>query len=809
MTETLEPAERRIVDDEIEMAARVGRRIAKSLAERSAARGEEQRVRHDLDLIALRDEIGEARAEDVPALLAAMMRAAGVAKVEGPRAVGLVDAGVPYFGHLRLEEGARTRDVLIGKRGMIDREAGVVIVDWRDAPVSRLYYRYDEGDEYEEELGDRVIEGRVLARRTVTFEDGRLVRVRCPAGTFVRTQSDEQPWRRLTSTRATPELKGGVGKAERAPKDGTRPSRARRTALGLGDAHLRADKHLPEITALIDAKQFDAMTAKDSGVVVLQGGAGSGKTTIALHRVAWLCFEHPQRFRPEHVAVVVAQPQLARYVERLLPALDVEGVRVQSWHGWAHAAVERTLGRGARRSTRRSGARMLDRRLLAEAAPEVARLKKHPVMLDAARAQWRRSLDRLAEGVRTDVAGRAGAESALAALAADALRTLSDVADAGARLKRTAGDASVAAARVLERFLEAERDVVAAWEELITDRDLLAGALLGPHALEPEAFASALRATARQIEEPNDLDVDDERRTPIDAGEDDDDPIDAFDPCDAALLLAIAIERHGGLPVSYHHVVVDEAQDLAAVELWPLLVASRDARGQASMTLAGDVVQRVVFDNGWDDWASVEEQLGIQAHAVEPFKLAYRSTEEVVRFSRDVLGPLAPAQAPRAVRAGAPVELFVFSDVGEEIAFLAAELRSLMAREPVASVALLCRYPERARFYASMLMRAEVPRLRLVLGAGEGGAAPDASGDDFSFSPGIDVSHVARAKGLEYDYVILAEVTDAMYPDQLAARHLLHIGATRAAHQLWLTSSRDGPSPLLPRALVDEAMAAS
>jgi DNA helicase-2/ATP-dependent DNA helicase PcrA len=117
-----------------------------------------------------------------------------------------------------------------------------------------------------------------------------------------------------------------------------------------------------------------------------------------------------------------------------------------------------------------------------------------------------------------------------------------------------------------------------------------------------------------------------------------------------------------------------------------------------------------------------------------------------------------------------------------------------MAREPQASVALLCRYPERARFYVDMLARAEVPRLRLVLGR-----------DDFTFTPGVDVGAVARMKGLEYDYVILAEVTEAMYPDQVAARHLLHIGATRAAHQLWLTTSTTSPSPLLPVALLPDA----
>jgi DNA helicase-2/ATP-dependent DNA helicase PcrA len=147
--------------------------------------------------------------------------------------------------------------------------------------------------------------------------------------------------------------------------------------------------------------------------------------------------------------------------------------------------------------------------------------------------------------------------------------------------------------------------------------------------------------------------------------------------------------------------------------------------------------------------------------------------------------------------------VFAFTDPGEEIAFLAESLRSLMAREPQASVALLCRYPERARFYAHMLAQAEVPRLRLVLGTRDAESDPH---DDFSFTPGVDVTHTSRVKGLEYDYVILAEVTEAMYPDQIAARHLLHIGATRAAHQLWITTTTQSPSPLLPRESVDNAL---
>jgi DNA helicase-2/ATP-dependent DNA helicase PcrA len=298
----------------------------------------------------------------------------------------------------------------------------------------------------------------------------------------------------------------------------------------------------------------------------------------------------------------------------------------------------------------------------------------------------------------------------------------------------------------------------------------------------------------------------------VDDHVDDADPIQAFDVHDLPLLLAMQVARHGSLVdkgggvVAHDHVVVDEAQDLSALELLPLVASTGERQ---SITLAGDLVQKVVFDNGYESWEELEAQLSPSlpsfgrkgsALAVEPLRLSYRSTAEVVEFAREVLGPLAPKDPPRAVRSGAPVEVFSFVDAGEEVAFLADNLRALMAREPLASCAVLLRYPERAKFFYDHLESAEVPRLRLVL-PGDGG---DVADDEFSFAPGIDVTTVAKVKGLEYDYVVLVEVTEAMYPDVVAARHLLHIGATRAAHQLWVTTSIEQPSPLLPPSRIQE-----
>jgi len=59
------------------------------------------------------------------------------------------------------------------------------------------------------------------------------------------------------------------------------------------------------------------------------------------------------------------------------------------------------------------------------------------------------------------------------------------------------------------------------------------------------------------------------------------------------------------------------------------------------------------------------------------------------------------------------------------------------------------------------------------------------------------VTEVREVKGLEFDYVILVDVNAGSYGEDAESRHLLHIGATRAAHQLWLIATA-APSPLIP-----------
>lgn len=791
---------RHIVDDELAQLRRVhallGREAAPSDGPTAASSDFER------DLIALRDQIADEKPEDLPSLVEQMTRVQALASGRrGGKTALPIDAASPYFAHMRLRAEGRggqphEQDVLIGRRGLIDRAAGVQIVDWRDAPVSQVYYRYDEGDDYDEEVAGGTLRGVVLARRNVTIAGGKLRRIGCPQGTLVA--SGEGEWSELSGDEVVL-LAGGQGTAARPPRPGP-PPRGRRRMEPARSA-TDGNKTLPEIAALIDRAQFELITAPGTGLVVIQGGAGSGKTTVALHRIAYLVFHDTRHFKPSRCLFVVPSEALARYVAGVLPALGVNGVPVTTFRSWARNLRKRLVPSAPDR--------------YADDTPAaVTRLKKHPALLTLVE----RAVDEELAAARRELGERLGDAPAaawvLAAWDKNGERAPVERARATRRMvERGAIDLPAATAHAAEESLRKIQsrlgDVRRILFELYTDRGRLE-ALRADGVVEAAGvreIEELVRWCSAQLEEatPPELEgVDEERLAPVDGlplddGSEEGGARARLDEEDDALLLRLYQLVHGelrrvdGEPLVYDHIALDEAQDLSAAEVKLLYQATNERR---SFTIAGDVAQRVVFDNGFRGWEALLGDVGVGgAVKVRPLKLAYRSTAPVMRFATRVLGPLAATEATDVeARPGVEVSLHSFDGMGEAVAFVADALRSLVGREPSASVALLTRHPGQADAWWAALARAEVPQLRRV------------RRQDFAFAPGVDVTDVGQVKGLEFDYVILLDVNETSYPDSVEARHLLHIGATRTTHQLWVVTT-GAPSPLLEGALGDETTA--
>ena len=761
-----------VVREELRLLATVLATLDSAVeTDRAAALGRE---RDDAMLLELREDVSSAKPEDLPALFEQMHHVGALRAQRGRGQAGLVDRASPYFAHVRLEEAGKRRDVLIGQRSWIEA-GGVRIVDWRHAPVSKIFYRYQEGDDYEEELGDRMVEGVVLARRTVAIAKGELRRVSCPEGTFVR--GADGSWSRV----------GAHTAKFQARTDAPR--------LGVGeDGRIREDKLLPAIASMLDEAQYALITKPSAGLVVIQGSAGSGKTTVGLHRVAYLAFADPQRFRPERMMVVVPNEALLHYTARVLPSLGVEGVPVTTFARWAVRVLPDLFPK-------------LPSRITDDTPPVVSRAKCHPRML--------RAIDQLATRVQAQIDARVdkamaswpeGARVVTAWHATTGMAPDARVSALGMWAAGKRGLADVTAASLpdvtraaLERLghelRNVTRGIVALWDELVTNRKELGATFAGVADLGPGQLDQVQEWCVRQA------------RIRHEGERDGDAPsLDAEDP---ALLLRLwqavrgPLVDHENKPMRLAHLFIDEVQDASPVELRVLLDlvgeghAKRGGGGARSVTLAGDAAQRMYAqgdDRGELDWGHLLDDLNVPHTALEPLKVSYRSTAEITTFARGVLGPYAHEAEPIATRHGPPVELFTFASPGEAVAFLADALRDFAREQPLGSVALIARFGPQADMYFDGLERAEVPNVRRV------------AKQDFSWEPGVDVTDVMQTKGLEFDEVVLLETTQTSYADNAPARHALYVGATRAAHQLWCTSS-EAPSVVVTGALDPERRA--
>jgi DNA helicase-2/ATP-dependent DNA helicase PcrA len=759
----------RIVSEELALLGAVQRAL--SAAEKKASAHAD--VPEDDALIAIRDEIAVAKPEDLPALLEQMHHMGALRAQRGRGTVGLLDQASPYFGHLRLEEyvsGQKTprrRDILVGARSYVDASAGVRIVDWKNAPVSRIFYRYREGDDFEERLGDTQVEGTVMVRRSVAIVGGELRRVTAPEGTFLRDEAGR--WRRLEAT----------------------TSRLHTSGSRLGSTDGRDAKLLPEIASMLDRAQYEIITRETRGLLAIQGSAGSGKTTVGLHRVAFLAAQNATQFRPDRMMVVVPNEALIHYTSRVLPSLGVEGVGISTFLRFARRAVMTMFPD-------------LPTLLRDDTPPLVSRLKSSPRMLVA--------LDRLVSELDARLDARAqellakweGGDIVLRAFAAtkglapdQRVTRLAQWAAGKRELAASKGQDVPAITRpVLERLgqelRKKTRALIPMFEDLLTDKARLSEAFQSeaPHdGATRHGFVQ--HASFGQLAQLHDWCV---RQARVRAEGERDGEQPSLDEEDLALLLRLWQRVRGPLldsaeqPIELAHVFVDEVQDSSPVELRVLLdMVGKDR----PVTLAGDVAQRMLRDDderGEFQWHDLLADLGFEASTVEPLAVSYRSTAEITSFARGVLGPFAHDAEPIASRHGPPVLAFEFASVGESVAFLADALKDLAASEPDANVAVIARFAQQADVVYAGLERAEVPRLRRV------------AKQDFSWEAGVDVTDVRQTKGLEFDEVVLVETTKESYPEAPPARHALYVGATRAAHQLWCLAAGT-QSPLVAAGL--------
>lgn len=251
--------------------------------------------------------------------------------------------------------------------------------------------------------------------------------------------------------------------------------------------------------------------------------------------------------------------------------------------------------------------------------------------------------------------------------------------------------------------------------------------------------------------------------------------VHTFDAEDVPVLFELARRRAlpaAELPV-YDHIVVDEAQLRAPMEL----AAVGDALApHGTVTLAGDHRQATDETAWFAGWPTARAELGRRRWAEATLAVTYRSVPAISTFARAIADGAAGGGHGPALPAEPPADPAVWASrcagaLGQAAA-LCWHLDALITRDPWREICVIARTPEHARRLAAELSRGLDPSLVLD--------------GDFQFRPGVVVTTAAAVSGLEFDTVVIPDLTPAFYPATPELARALYVAATRARDWLWM-----------------------
>lgn len=642
------------------------------------------------------------------------------------------------FGRLDLTDGETLH---VGRLSVIDGTGDVILVDWR-APAAAAFYRATPAQP-----------AGVARRRTLT-----------------------------TRGRRVEDLDDEVLDADAAERLGVQAV----TGQGALLAALSRERtgHLRDIVATIQADQDRIIRAPATGTLVVAGGPGTGKTAVALHRVAYLLYEDRERFEGRGVLVVGPSRAFTEHTSRVLPSLGEDRVVQRPLAGLAPAGADVGGWDDPDVAAVKGDPAMiaLCRRLVREAPPPLpprTRVSFAGVSVEVDARTLGRVRRRLLDRVRPEPsssyhARSAAADESLRAALWKAWRAAARAAGgqpAEERRETDFDDALDASAQItmLRRCWWPPLAPEALLRDLAAGRvDLaqVAGDDLGPDqvALLRDAWRAAERWTV------DDVAILDELATllgePPTVREREVPPTDDGGIRLTSDRLRLDVEVADVAAAGYRdfaHVVVDEAQDLSPMQ-WRA-VARRGP--YASWTVVGDLAQRSRVAEP-ATWEAVAALIGRREVSLTRLSVNYRTPAEIVDVARAVLEAAGhdPHAVPTSVRSTGRRPELVRSDHPAEAA--AARVAALLARHE-GTVAVIA--PDDHLEAVADAIRTQVT-------------------DGAERTDRVRVHDPRTAKGLEFDDVVVVA------PDRIASAssvglHQLYVAVTRATRSLTVVAAPD------------------
>ncbi|MFD5537531.1 HelD family protein [Streptomyces sp. NPDC127079] len=596
-------------------------------------------------------------------------------------------------------EGADGERFYIGRRHVHDHDGDPMVIDWR-APVSQPFYRASKKDPLD-----------VALRRRFGYTRGEIT-----------AYEDEHLSDPAEAARTSKLLQQEIERPRVGP--------------------------MRDIVATIQPEQDEIVRSGLGGTVCVQGGPGTGKTAVGLHRVAYLLYAHRDRLARTGTLVIGPNRSFLHYIEQVLPALGELTVQQATVDDLVGRHVELRGGDDAAAAVVKGDARMAE--VLRRAVYAHVTMPTEPVVVVRGSRRWRVPAYELEDIVREllDRGIRYGAaREALPQRIAHAVLVQMERSGEAPDDRVQDAVARNAAVKAAVKQVWPPVDPAKLVLRLLTDADFLA-------------------------EHADGILTEDEQKTIVWAK-----PVRSvksarWSPADAVLIdeATDLVERTHSLG----HVVLDEAQDLSPMQY--RAVGRRCTTGSA--TVLGDLAQGTTpwATRSWDEALA---HLGKADGVIEELTAGFRVPTDVITYASRLLPHIAPGLTPVA-------------SVRENPGFFAVRAVA-EAADVVSACAELLRNEGSTGLIAA---DARVPTLAQALtAAGIGHLAP---GEETTAETRLTLVPASLAKGLEYDYVVLDEpqaVVDGE-PDERTGLRRLYVALTRAVSGLIVTHTAPLPPQL-------------
>lgn len=611
----------------------------------------------------------------------------------------------PYFGRIDFTDdatGAKER-YYIGRIGIAKNASEPVVLDWR-APIASVYYESSMGPCTYTVSAEGTFSIDLKRKRTYEIENDRL-----------KDYFDSDV----------------VANDELLTKYLAKNKKA---VLG-------------EIIATIQKEQNLIIRRSPRTNIIVQGVAGSGKTTVAMHRISYILYNYKDEFRPEDFYIVGSNRMLLDYITGVLPELDVYGIR-----------------------------QMTMEELFIRLLYEDWDAEKYSV----------HTLDRADEGIRI----KAGKEWFLD-LEAYCREYEKSVIPADAVYMEKTGTI-LAGENLIGTYLKEHPEMSMESKILMLNEILYSkyeNEVLGKQISFPEKEKKELDKKYASYFGNGKWDGDiysfyhefllDQAKN----GKNVAIPENSFDVYDLAALAYIYKRIRETDPVrEASHVVIDEAQDYGMMAYHSLHYCLRGC----IYTIMGDTSQNIHFGYGLNDWDELRSLILTGTYdAFGLLRKSYRNTVEISEFANDILahGSFSIYPVEPIIRHGKAVRRETGASM-RELCKKAAGIITGWRNEGYETIAVICRDSKDAEKVQAELKK-ELPSLDI---AGQK--------EEHMFDNGVMVLPVALTKGLEFDAVLLFQPSEKNYPEDDGHVKLLYVAATRALHEL-VVLCRGKLSPIL------------